>query len=99
MAALVARAGRSLVDLLAGFERFPQILTGIKVREKIPLHTLPRIVAAERAVVEKLGREGRLVLRYSGTEKLARIMIEGPDRGQIEALAAELGQVLHEELS
>jgi phosphoglucosamine mutase len=99
IAALCAREQLSLVDLLAGFQRFPQILTGVKVREKIPFESLPRVVAAEKAVVERLGQTGRLVLRYSGTEALARIMIEGPDRAQIEALAAELGQVLAEELS
>ena len=60
---------------------------------------LAKLAASARAVEEELGAEGRLVLRYSGTEPLARVMIEGPDQGVIERLAEELADVIRHELT
>ena len=59
---------------------------------------LPRVAAAARAVEARLGAEGRLVLRYSGTEPLARVMVEGPDQAVIEALAEELAAAIRAEI-
>ena len=70
----------------------------VRVRDKPDLETLPRVVAAREAVDAALEESGRLVLRYSGTEPLVRIMIEGRDRAEIERLAEELAAVLAEEL-
>jgi phosphoglucosamine mutase len=98
MAALVHRAGRPLSELLAGFRRYPQTLVNVRVASKPDLATLPRVTAAARAVEEELGADGRLVLRYSGTEPLARVMIEGPDQETIETLAGHLAAVLADEL-
>lgn len=98
MAALVHRAGCPLSELLAGFRRYPQTLVNVRVASKPDLATLPRVTAAARAVEEELGADGRLVLRYSGTEPLARVMIEGPDQQTIEILAGHLAAVLAEEL-
>ena len=99
MAHIVARSGRSLSELLEGFERFPQILVNTPVGRKVPFETIPRIQAAAREVESALGTEGRLVLRYSGTERLARVMIEGPHQQTIEKLAQGLADTIHEELS
>jgi phosphoglucosamine mutase len=98
MAALVRRAGRPLSELLAGFRRYPQTLVNVRVARKPDLATLPRVVAAARAVEDELGADGRLVLRYSGTEPLARVMIEGPDQITIETMAGRLAAVLADEL-
>ncbi len=98
VAGLKQRDGRPLSTMLDGFERFPQLLRNLPVRHKPDLGSLPNVVAASREVERKLGSEGRLVLRYSGTEPLVRIMIEGPTRDRIEALADELAVVLEEEL-
>jgi phosphoglucosamine mutase len=98
MAALVHRAGRPLSDLLAGFRRYPQTLVNVRVASKPDLATLPRVTAAARAVEDELGADGRLVLRYSGTEPLARVMIEGPDQQTIETLAGHLAAILADEL-
>jgi len=99
LAALRRRGGRPLSQMLAGFRRFPQLLHNVRVRRQPDFETLPRVMAVRDAVVEELGDEGRLVLRYSGTEPLARVMLEGRDRRRIEALAAELTAVIAEELS
>jgi phosphoglucosamine mutase len=98
MAWIVQSAGRPLEDLLADFRRYPQILKNVRVREKTNFAALPKVTAAARAVEARLGDDGRLVLRYSGTEPLARIMIEGPDQRTIEAMAKELGAVIAGEI-
>jgi phosphoglucosamine mutase len=99
IAAIVATDGRPLSEQLAGFARFPQVLKSYRVAKKPALAGLPAVVAAERRVEAELGEEGRLVLRYSGTEPLVRIMIEGPSREKIETLEAELAAVLLAELA
>lgn len=98
IAAAIARAGRPASELLAGFERFPQLIENVRVHSKPDLATLPKVATAARHVEERLGREGRLVLRYSGTEPLARIMLEGPEETVIRALAAELAEAIRAEI-
>ncbi len=75
----------SLGQAIAGFQTYPQILVNVRVREKRPFADLPAVQAAAGEVEGHLANKGRLLLRYSGTEALARIMIEGEhqDRDQI----------------
>lgn len=98
VAHLLARADRSFSALLAGFERFPQLIRNVPVRHKPDLAGLPKVQVEADRVTRILGDQGRLVLRYSGTESLARIMIEGPDAGEIEQLATDLGTVIAAEV-
>lgn len=84
----------TLSGMAAGFRRFPQILHNIPVREKIPFEEIPEIAAAAREVETELGDGGRLLLRYSGTENLARVMIEGESQSEIERLAGKLAGVI-----
>jgi phosphoglucosamine mutase len=98
MAFLVADSRRSLSELLAGFQRYPQVLLNVRVARKAELSTLPAVARAARSVEERLGSDGRLVLRYSGTEPLARVMIEGPEQTAIEAMAAELAAAIRTEI-
>jgi phosphoglucosamine mutase len=83
-----------LHQLTAGFVRYPQTLVNVRVREKRPFAEVPEIVDASRRVETFLAGEGRLLLRYSGTEPLARVMIEGRRQEEIEGLAAELAAVI-----
>ncbi|HVS00272.1 MAG TPA: phosphoglucosamine mutase, partial [Thermoanaerobaculia bacterium] len=85
-------------EQLAGFRRYPQILVNVRVARKADFSTLPKVVAAQRHVEESLGADGRLVLRYSGTEPLARVMIEGPGQETVESLAGELAEAIRQEL-
>ena len=73
---LVARTGKSLDELTADLKVFPQVIVNVKVREKKPLDAIPAVVTAIRAAEEELKDTGRVVIRYSGTEALARVMIE-----------------------
>lgn len=98
IAGIIHESGRPLSELLAGFRRYPQVLKNVRVARKPDLATIPSVAAAARSVEDRLGADGRLVLRYSGTEPLARVMIEGPDQPTIEAMAAELIGVIRGEL-
>lgn len=73
---LIARTGKSIDELTADLRVYPQVIVNVKVREKSPLDQIPSVVARIRAAEEELRDSGRVVIRYSGTEKLARVMIE-----------------------
>ena len=70
----------------------------MRVREKKPLEELPRVQAAIQALEKKLGREGRVLVRYSGTEPKVRVMVEGTDRALIDQYAREIGEVFQDEV-
>jgi phosphoglucosamine mutase len=90
--------GKLLAELTGGFVRYPQILINIKVREKVPFETVPAIANRAREVERELGDRGRLLLRYSGTEALARVMIEGEDEAQVRTGANSLAEVIRMEI-
>ncbi|HEY8225009.1 MAG TPA: phosphoglucosamine mutase [Pyrinomonadaceae bacterium] len=91
-------AGKSLADATRGFERYPQTLVNVRVKTKPALSSLPRVAAATAAVERNLGEKGRLLLRYSGTEPLARVMIEGQNQADIEGYAREIASAIQEEI-
>ncbi|HEU4934513.1 MAG TPA: phosphoglucosamine mutase [Pyrinomonadaceae bacterium] len=89
---------KTLAEITAGFEQYPQILVNVRVREKVPFAELPSVQAAVAEVEELLSQKGRLLLRYSGTERLARVMIEGEHQRQIEEYAAKIARAIEEEI-
>jgi len=99
IAHLRVRAGRPISELVRGFEPYPQIIRNVRVPRKPDLESLPKVRKARDDAVRQLADEGRLVLRYSGTEPLIRIMIEGRDDALIATLAERLASVIDEELS
>lgn len=90
--------GRSLKELTEGFQTFPQILVNVAVKDKPPFAEVASIKSAAQQVEADLGSRGRLLLRYSGTEPLARVMIEGESQDEIEKQAAELATVIQKSL-
>jgi len=94
----VRESGRTLDELTEGFKRLPQVLTNVRVREKLPFEEVGEIARAVRDVEARLGERGRLLLRYSGTEALARVMIEGERQDEIEELAEGLAVVIRRSL-
>jgi phosphoglucosamine mutase len=86
--------GLTLSQATADFTRYPQILINIPVRIKRPFAEVPQIAEAARAVEDELNGKGRLLLRFSGTENLARVMIEGKDQMGIETQARKLADVI-----
>ena len=89
---------KTLAEITAGFRQYPQILVNVKVREKVPFAELPSVQAAVSEVEELLSQKGRLLLRYSGTERLARVMIEGEHQHQIEEYAAKIAGAIEREI-
>jgi len=85
--------------LTEGFQRLPQILVNVKVREKRPFEAIDQIQNLAGRTQSLLGDKGRLLLRYSGTEPLARIMIEGESQTEIEQYAKDLATVIRESLA
>jgi phosphoglucosamine mutase len=73
---VIARTGQPLAELVADMKVFPQEIKNVSVREKLPLEQIPQVSEAIRAAERDLDGNGRVVVRYSGTEKLARVMIE-----------------------
>jgi phosphoglucosamine mutase len=89
---------KALTELTRGFQTFPQVLVNVKVRKKQPFAEVDAIQEAADEVEHELGSEGRLLLRYSGTEPLARIMIEGKSQDEIDRYAARLANVIEQNL-
>jgi phosphoglucosamine mutase len=83
-------SGASLADLATGLKEFPQILRNVKVREKADFRQFPEIIQVMEEIKAEISGAGRLDVRYSGTEPLARVMVEGEDQEKIEGLARRM---------
>jgi len=83
---------------LRAMQRVPQVLENVRVRERLPLNQIPEIRQVIAAAEEQLRGNGRLLVRYSGTEMLARVMIEGEDHADIERIAMGIGDVIRKHL-
>jgi phosphoglucosamine mutase len=95
---LMARTGRELADLSRELVTFPQTLVNVRVREKAPVESVPEIQAAIGRVEAALGGRGRVLVRYSGTEPLLRIMIEGESQASVQAWAEEIAESVRKAL-
>jgi phosphoglucosamine mutase len=95
---VVAETGRDLRDLASELVTYPQVLVNVRVREKRDLRTVPQIAAAMDQVEGRLAGNGRLLVRYSGTEPLLRVMLEGKDLHDIQHWAASLAETVREHL-
>ena len=97
--AVMRRRERSLSELTANFVRFPQALVNFEVAQKRPLEELASFQKVLAATKAELGARGRVHVRYSGTEPVARVMVEGEDETRVRALADELAAALRRALS
>ena len=97
--AVMCRQGRALSELTSIFEPVPQTLLNVVVKQRRELAELPDVMRAIRQVEEKLGRSGRVLVRFSGTEPKARVLIEGPDASRNESYAREIAQALSRALN
>jgi phosphoglucosamine mutase len=95
---VMAETGRELADLASELVTYPQVLINVKVREKKDLQSVPEIKAAMDRVEDRLAGQGRLLVRYSGTEPLLRVMMEGRDQREIQAWASEIAGAVKEHL-
>jgi phosphoglucosamine mutase len=96
--ATMARSGKAMSELAACMPRYPQVLQNVRVRRKEDLAALPAVQAEIQSAEAALGGDGRVLVRFSGTEPLARVMIEGPDVARIRALADRIISAIQAEL-
>jgi phosphoglucosamine mutase len=92
--AVMVREGRPLSELAQVMTRTPQVLVNVKVDKKRPLDELADVLGMIKNVETELGQDGRVLVRYSGTEAKARVMIEGPDEARIRSQAEEIAAAL-----
>lgn len=90
----MADTGRELADLAAELVAYPQVLVNVRVRERTPLDSVPAIAEAIQRIEGRLAGQGRLLVRYSGTEPLLRVMIEGKDQQEIQGWAREIADIV-----
>ena len=94
----MAKTGKTLDELAAGLEIYPQRLVNVRVREKKPMSDIPPVMEAIRECEDYFHGKGRVLVRYSGTESLARVMVEGPELLHVERFAESVAAVLRHEL-
>ncbi len=95
---VMVRTGKPLSELKKIMQRLPQVLINLKVSDKPPLSQSPALVKAMEAAEKRLGEDGRLLLRYSGTEPKLRIMVEALDDQMMNQVAQDLKEVVVAEL-
>jgi phosphoglucosamine mutase len=92
------RAEKSLSELAEVMIPLPQVLVNVRVKEKKDISTIPEAALLIGDIEKKLGDEGRILIRYSGTEPLLRIMLEGQDKYQITGWAKEIADLVEKKI-
>jgi phosphoglucosamine mutase len=95
---ILHRSGKSLAELTADLKTFPQVIVNVRVREKKPMTEIPAVVETIAAAEQALAGTGRVVIRYSGTEALARVMIEAEDEAQMTRHAQAIANAIRAEI-
>jgi phosphoglucosamine mutase len=91
---VMARSGRTLADLVGDLKVYPQRIQNVRVREKVPFEKVPPIVEAISVAQRELDGNGRVVVRYSGTEALARVMVEAESQEKMNALTDSIATAI-----
>jgi phosphoglucosamine mutase len=94
----MALTDRTLADLASDLVSYPQVLLNVRVKERRDLSTVPAVAEAIARVEHRVHGQGRVLIRYSGTEPLLRVMLEGKDANDITAWAQEIVDVVKQEL-
>jgi phosphoglucosamine mutase len=98
VAEIMQESGAGLDELTRELVVYPQLLLNIRVRNRRPLEEMPAVTEEIRAAERAFGDAGRVLVRFSGTEPLARVMVEGPELAQVEAFASRIAKVIEREL-
>jgi phosphoglucosamine mutase len=91
---VIKQTGRSLAELASGMRKFPQVLLNVKVAKRFDPSTVPSVQEAIERIEKRMGGDGRVVLRASGTEPVIRVMVEGKGETATRAAATELAEVV-----
>lgn len=96
---VMKKENKTLSKLAEIMKKFPQVLINIKVKSKAPLEEIPELKNIISKVEKELGEQGRVLVRYSGTQPICRVMLEGPTESETEKLAKAIAQVVEDKLS
>jgi phosphoglucosamine mutase len=99
VAAAMKKEGKPLSELAKIMKVFPQVLINVTVKSRPDIDTVPEIMAAIRDVEAKLGEEGRVLVRYSGTQNMCRVMVEGPSQEKTGAYCRQIADVVEKKLN
>jgi phosphoglucosamine mutase len=99
VAAAMKREGKPLSELAKIMRVFPQALINVNVRSRPEIETIPEITAVIREVEEKLGEQGRVLVRYSGTQNMCRVMVEGPSQEETGRYCRQIAGVVEKALN
>jgi phosphoglucosamine mutase len=97
--AAMKKEGKSLSALAKIMTVFPQMLINLDVKKKPKIESVPEIMAAIKQVEEKLGDKGRVLVRYSGTQNMCRVMVEGPTKKKTETYCRQIADVVQKLLA
>jgi phosphoglucosamine mutase len=95
---VVTETGESLASLAECMRKFPQVLVNVPVKRKPPIESLHGLSERVSDCEREMNGSGRVLVRYSGTEALARVMIEGPDGGRIRVMADEIAGLIRQQI-
>jgi phosphoglucosamine mutase len=95
---IIVRSGKTLAELVSDLKVFPQKIQNVRVREKVPFAQVPAIQSAIETAEKELQGKGRIVVRYSGTEALARVMVEAESEAKMQAVTAAIAGEIHKAL-
>ena len=95
---ILVRCGKSLTELIGDLKVFPQKIQNVRVREKVPFAEIPAVQAAIVAAERELDGNGRVVVRYSGTEALARVMVEAASEDKMRAVTKSIADEIQKAL-
>jgi phosphoglucosamine mutase len=95
---VVRDSGETLDELTSGFVLYPQVLVNVRVGQRRPLDQMPHVRSAIETADREFAGSGRVLVRFSGTEPLARVMVEGPELGQVERIAHGIADAIRHEL-
>src|SRR5260221_3706881 len=96
--AILAASARPIAQLVSSLKVFPQTIKNVRVREKRPLDQIPEVVHAIQCAEQQLNNNGRVNVRYSGTESLARVMVEAETEETVRRIADSISEALEREL-
>ncbi|MDA8404386.1 MAG: phosphoglucosamine mutase [Desulfobacteraceae bacterium] len=95
---VMQKISRPLSDIVGVMQVYPQVLLNVKVRERVDIGNIPEIVSAIQKVEQRLGGQGRVLVRYSGTQPLCRVMVEGPNPDDTHQFCRDIADMIEEKL-
>ena len=95
---IISEEGKKVSLLVKGLMKYPQMISNVRVKEKKDFKTIPAVWKKIKKAQKRLEGEGRLVMRYSGTEPLARVMVEAKSKAEIKKTAADISNAIKKEI-